>query len=92
MYRYGMRLRGFSIGCQPMDGLVMAKDGTKYYSILCYNRKLTDKEIEEYELDPLYCAGCRWWNDEICTNEHSNHCSDFRLAQDGCEEWEDFPF
>ena len=22
MYKYGMRLRGFSIGCQPMDGFV----------------------------------------------------------------------
>lgn len=51
-YKYGMRLRGFSIGCQPMNGLLMAKDGDReYYSYLYYERKLTDKELEDYELD-----------------------------------------
>lgn len=53
MYIYGMRLRGFSLGAQPMRGLVDAfddKDG-KYYSILCYNRLLSNKELSDYELD-----------------------------------------
>ena len=51
-YKYGMRLRGFSIGCQPMNGLLTAEDGDKkYYSYLYYERKLTDKELEDYELD-----------------------------------------
>ena len=51
-YKYGMRLRGFSIGCQPMNGLLAAEDGDrKYYSYLYYERKLTDKEVEDYELD-----------------------------------------
>lgn len=53
MYAYGMRLRGFSIGCQPMDGFVARRDDVtgKYYDILFYNRKLTDKEVADYELD-----------------------------------------
>lgn len=51
-YKYGMRLRGFSIGCQPMNGLLTAEDGDReYYSYLYYERKLTDKELKDYELD-----------------------------------------
>lgn len=52
-YKYGMRLRGFSIGCQPMNGLDHREDDTsgKYHDILVYNRPLTDKEISDYELD-----------------------------------------
>lgn len=54
-YMYGMRLRGFSLGCQPTDGLVKRMDDkTKlYYDILVYSRKLTDKEVRDYELDYL---------------------------------------
>ena len=54
-YMYGMRLRGFSPGCQPKDGLVQRHDDTtgKYYDILEYNRKLTEKEIRDYELDEI---------------------------------------
>ena len=53
MYKYGMRLRGFSIGCQPMKGLVERQDDKtgKYWDILVYDRKLTDKEINDYELE-----------------------------------------
>ena len=53
-YLYGMRLRGFSPMCQPMDGLIHRKDDWcrgRYHDILVYDRKLTDKELEEYELD-----------------------------------------
>lgn len=51
-YVYGMRLRGFSPGCQPMEGLKERRDGgTQYHDLLVYNRKLTDKEISDYELD-----------------------------------------
>ena len=51
-YVYGMRLRGFSPGCQPMEGLKERRDGeTQYHDLLVYNRKLTDKEINDYELD-----------------------------------------
>ena len=52
-YKYGMRLRGFSIGCQPMDGLIerVNDETNKYHDIIIYNRKLTEKEIKDYELD-----------------------------------------
>lgn len=53
-FRYGMRLRGFSPGCQPMKGLLRREDGDKrYYDILVYNRPLTDTELRDYELDAL---------------------------------------
>lgn len=53
VYTYGMRLRGFSIGCQPMDGLICGRDDPTgmYHNILVYERKLTYKETEDYELD-----------------------------------------
>ena len=52
-YRYGMRLRGFSIGCQPMDGFVERQDDASgmYHDILVYDRQLTQEELDEYELD-----------------------------------------
>lgn len=55
MYYYGMRLRGFSIGCQPMNGFVERLDDNKgkYYDILVYDRRLTEKEECDYELDYL---------------------------------------
>ena len=53
MYLYGMRLHGFSPGCQPMIGLVERQDDVtgKYHAILIYDRELTDKELNDYELD-----------------------------------------
>ena len=52
-YRYGMRLRGFSIGCQPKDGFLDREDDEsgRYYDILVYDRELSDQEVEAYELD-----------------------------------------
>lgn len=54
-YRYGMRLRGFSPGCQPKDGFLEREDDLsgKYYDVLVYNRKLLDQEIRHYSLDYL---------------------------------------
>jgi hypothetical protein len=52
-FKYGMRLRGFSIGCQPMNGLLRREDSTKYHDILVYDRQLTEQEIKDYELDAL---------------------------------------
>jgi len=60
-YTYGMRLRGFSIGAQPMKGILYAEDGVDkievngkfYHSVLHYSRKLTQKELDDYELDDL---------------------------------------
>lgn len=56
LYKYGMRLRGFSIGCQPMAGLVdwCDCDGGDYYSILTYSRPLADDEIANYSLSAIY--------------------------------------
>jgi hypothetical protein len=53
MNKYGMRLRGFSIGCQPMEGLDHAEEDPtgKYWNILFYNRNLTNKEMSDYSLD-----------------------------------------
>jgi hypothetical protein len=54
-YTYGMRLRGFSIGCQPKEGFVERRDDISglYYDVIVYNRKLTNKELDDYELDYL---------------------------------------
>ena len=61
-YRYGMRLRGFSPGCQPR-GVVRVEDGgKKYHDILVYNRPLTAWELEDYELDDLNPATSRVLN------------------------------
>ena len=50
---YGMRLRGFSIGCQPKEGFVEREDDPegKYWDVIVYDRPLTDKEIDAYDLD-----------------------------------------
>lgn len=54
-YKYGMRLRGFSIGCQPMKGLVERVDDPRgrYHDILIYDRMLTGDEVADYELTYL---------------------------------------
>lgn len=53
MFLYGMRLRGFSPGCQPKDGLVERQDDVtgKYHDILVYDRELTEDELKNFELD-----------------------------------------
>lgn len=55
IYSYGMRLRGFAPMCQPMNGLLFRADDTTghYHDLLVYDRKLTDKEVRNYELDYL---------------------------------------
>lgn len=56
MKKYGMKLRGCSIGCQP-KGFVKFEDTDKkvtgYYSILYYDRKLTKEEIKKYDLEEI---------------------------------------
>lgn len=54
-YKYGMRLRGYSIGCQPMSGLVSVYDDPngRYHDILEYDRMLTGDEVANYELTYL---------------------------------------
>lgn len=55
MYKYGMRLRGFSIGCQPMKGFDHREDDPsgKYWDILYYKERLTDRDERDYDLDYL---------------------------------------
>ena len=55
MYKYGMRLRGFSIGTQPKAGFYERQDDPtgKYWDILVYTRRLSDEELRAYELDYL---------------------------------------
>lgn len=53
LYYYGMRLRGFSPGCQPMSGFYERLDDEsgRYYDILVYREKLDDKDVAAYELE-----------------------------------------
>lgn len=51
-YLYGMRLRPAGPGAQPMKGLLrIAAGGGQYHNLLYYDRKLTEEELDEYELD-----------------------------------------
>ena len=57
-YKYGMRLRGFSIGCQPMKNFWERQDDNgnydrRYHDILLYTEKLADEDLRNYELDYL---------------------------------------
>ncbi len=65
-YFYGMRLRGFSPGCQPMDGFLERKDSPsdKYYDVIVYNRYLSEDDEKHYSLTPLNVV------------EHSNNLGD----------------
>jgi len=57
-YFYGMKLRGFSPGCQPKEGLIERLDDPtgKYWDILVYNRPLSDAELYMYDLSNLKIA------------------------------------
>lgn len=54
-YKYGMRFRGYSIGCQPKKGFVDREDDPRgrYYDIIIYDRMLTGDEVADYELTYL---------------------------------------
>ena len=55
-YKYGMRLRGFSPGCQPMEGLVRVEHPLnleKWWDILVYDRELDYTELFLYDLDKV---------------------------------------
>jgi hypothetical protein len=53
-FQYTYKTRGYSPGCQPLQGLIEVKNNIKYkFEILTYDRKLTDKELYEYELKSL---------------------------------------
>lgn len=54
---YGMKLRGFSIGAQP-SGVIewedTEKEKTGYWSIITYDRELTEEETKKYDLERIY--------------------------------------
>jgi len=53
-YLYGMRLRGFSPGAQPMTKHVIERrddPSGKYHDILVYDIRLTRKQVLVYDLD-----------------------------------------
>ena len=52
LYKYGMRARGYSLGCQP-SGVYKRIDSNIYYDIIFYTRELTEKEVSDYQLDYL---------------------------------------
>ena len=54
VYYYGMRLRPYGLGCQPKGMIGVAEDPSrKYWNILCYAEKLTDEQIDAYDLEQL---------------------------------------
>ncbi len=52
-FEYGMKIRPFSIGCQP-NGAIDVKEANKaqtgFYDIVVYDRELSDEEISKFEL------------------------------------------
>jgi len=53
-FKYTYRSRGFSPYCQPMNGLINHENQKEYkFEVLTYNRKLTCKEISDFELIDL---------------------------------------
>lgn len=36
------------------------------------------------------CENCKWFAlyEEVCTNDSSEHCADFVMVWDSCENWE----
>lgn len=61
-YAYGMRLRGFSPGAQPMGTFLdRMEDATgKYYDILIYSVPLKEETARQYDLDFLGRAATEW--------------------------------
>ena len=59
MFYYGMRLRGFSVGCQPMENLRGRVDVTtdRYHDVIAYSRKLSENDLYKYDLDDVTKEG-----------------------------------
>lgn len=55
-YVYAFRLRPPGPGCQPMEGLIQIStepdiiNGRPWWGKAIYNRELTDKETDDYDL------------------------------------------
>lgn len=59
-YVYGMRLRPAAPGAMPKQGLEQIDpreaylNGIRYWCLLTYDRQLTEKECDDYDLDHLW--------------------------------------
>ena len=53
LYKYGMRLRGCSLGAQPKGFIKFDESDKRYYNVLYYDKPLDKKDIEHYSLDFL---------------------------------------
>lgn len=73
--RYYMQDLNDSLNDVRSNGWLI-KDGV----VLCGKCRL-EKEMP--------CKKCNWYEDEVCTNEKSQHCADFVLASMHCECWEE---
>ena len=64
-YYYGMRLRGFSPGCQPERGLLGKSIGPfdNYHDVIAYDRELSEKELREYEMERINIIDLEQEND-----------------------------
>ena len=52
-YIYGMRLRGFSPGCQPKENFIERRDDPRgrYWDLIVYSRRLSFRDERNYDLD-----------------------------------------
>ena len=64
-YYYGMRLRGFSLGCQPERGLLGKSIGPfdDYHDVIAYDRELSEQELKEYEMERINIIDLEHEND-----------------------------
>lgn len=54
LWQYGMKERGYSLGCQPAGVYHwqdVDKKTTGYWSVITYTRELTPEEISKYSLE-----------------------------------------
>ena len=104
LYLYGMRARGFSIGCQPKENYHSRYDSCshRWYDIIAYTEKLTDDDVTQYELDYLgeaeqRCCDCKYFwedrsvNDTECQNDNMTEDELIKYYEDyneGCPHFE----
>lgn len=53
---YGMKYRSVAPGAQPKGMVDWSECSGRYYAIIVYERELTQKEIDDYELEKVDMA------------------------------------
>lgn len=87
VYRYGMRLRGCSPGCQPSGFVDRAEDPTgKYHDILIYSQPLTEDQLTKYDLDDLNQAAPQTAKNGPTTREQDQASNDIAQPETGAYE------